>query len=59
MVCAIWYHLYNLKSVKNTRGGVFLLVKLRAGTRYDSCLEGNRSLRTMKLLLNFRIIKKG
>ena len=25
-ICAIWYHLYNLKSVKNTHGGVLLLV---------------------------------
>ena len=23
MYCAIWYHLYNLKNVKNTNGGVF------------------------------------
>ena len=23
--CAIWYHLYNLKNVKNTHGGVILL----------------------------------
>ena len=29
-ICAIWYHLYNLKSVKNTHGGVLLLVKLQA-----------------------------
>ena len=27
MRCAIWYHLYNLKNVKNTHGGVLLLVK--------------------------------
>ena len=26
MLCAIWYHLYNLKNVKNTQGGVLLLV---------------------------------
>ena len=26
--CAIWYHCYNFKNVKNTHGGVFLLVKL-------------------------------
>ena len=26
----IWYHLYNLKYVKNTHGGVQLLVKLQA-----------------------------
>ena len=27
---AIWYHLYNLKNVKNTHGGVLILVKLQA-----------------------------
>ena len=27
---AIWHHLYNLKNVKNTHGGVLLLVKLQA-----------------------------
>ena len=27
MLCAIWQHLYNLKNVKNTHGGVLLLVK--------------------------------
>ena len=26
MPYAIWYHLYNLKNVKNTHGGVLLLV---------------------------------
>ena len=30
MFCAIWYHLYYLKNVKNTHGGVLLLVKLKA-----------------------------
>ena len=28
--CAIYYHLYNLKNVKNTKGRVLLLVKLQA-----------------------------
>ena len=27
MLCAIWYHLYNLKNVKNIHEGVRLLVK--------------------------------
>ena len=27
---AIWYHLYNLKNVKNSHGGVLTLVKLQA-----------------------------
>ena len=30
MFCTIWYHLYNLKNVKNTHGGVLLLVELQA-----------------------------
>ena len=30
MFCALWYHLYNLKNMKNTHGGVLLLVKLQA-----------------------------
>ena len=29
MRCSIWYHLYNLKNVKNTHVGVLLLVKLQ------------------------------
>ena len=29
MRCAIDYHLYNLKNVKNTHGGLLLLVKLQ------------------------------
>ena len=28
--CAIWYHLHNLKIVKNTHGGVLILVELQA-----------------------------
>ena len=27
MRCTIWYHLYNLKNVKNAHGGVLILVK--------------------------------
>ena len=30
MLCNIWYHLYNLKNMKNTHGGVLFLVKLQA-----------------------------
>ena len=30
MLCASWYHIYNLKNVKNVHGGVLLLVKLQA-----------------------------
>ena len=30
MFCAIWCHLQNLKNLKNTHGGVLLLVKIKA-----------------------------
>ena len=30
MFCAIWYHLNNLKNMKNAHGGVLLLIKLQA-----------------------------
>ena len=30
VLCAIWYYSYNLKNVKNTHGGVLLIVKLQA-----------------------------
>ena len=30
MRCAIWYHLYDFKNVKNTHGGLLILVKLQA-----------------------------
>ena len=30
MRCAIWYHLCNLKNIKNTHGSMLLLVKLQA-----------------------------
>ena len=34
MHCSIWYHLYSLKNVKNTHGGVLILVKLQASTQH-------------------------
>ena len=38
MFCAIWNHLYNFKNVKNTRGGVLLLVKLQAiSNKLNAC----------------------
>ena len=43
MRCAIWYHLYNVKNVKNTHGEVLILVKLQA-------LEFHAKLLTLKLL---------
>ena len=32
MPCVIWYHLLNLKNVKNAHGGVILSVKLQPTT---------------------------
>ena len=46
MLCAIWCHLYNLKNVKNTHGGVLLIkVTLLHGTfwRFLNYTNGNKS----------------
>ena len=40
MLCAIWYHLYNLENVKNTHEGVLLLVKLQATLLNVTLLHG-------------------
>ena len=52
MLCTIWYRLYNLKIVKNTHGGVLLLVKLQASlkvtllhgcfSRFLNCANGTK-----------------
>ena len=39
--CAIWYLLYNLKNLKNTHGGMLLLVKLQAKSLFLSLPNGN------------------
>ena len=38
-LCSIWYHLHNLKTVKNAHGGELLLVKLQAFYIYDNVLD--------------------
>ena len=40
--CAIWYHLYNLKNVKNTHGGVLTLL-LGYFSRFLNCTNGTKS----------------
>ena len=40
MGCAIWYHLYNLKNVKNNHGRVLPLVKLQASAYIYPFLAG-------------------
>ena len=36
MRCTIWYHLSNLKNVKNAHGGVLILVKLQAEAKINT-----------------------
>ena len=53
MRCAIWCHLYNLKNVKNTHGGVLILVKLTFLHGYFShflnCANGTKSCNASKI----------
>ena len=44
MRCAIWYHLYNFKNVKNTRGGVLILVKLQALYNFKNVKKTRRGV---------------
>ena len=37
MLCAIWYHFYNFKNVKNAHGGVLLLVSKVEGFSVQLC----------------------
>ena len=37
MLCAIWYHLHNLKNVKNTHGVMLILVRLQAEAYKSKC----------------------
>ena len=39
MGCAIWYHLYNFKNVKSTRGGALLSVKLQVKAKPATLLN--------------------
>ena len=48
MRCVIWYHLHNLKNVKNTHGEVLFLVKLQASTLLKVKLLHGRFLRFLK-----------
>ena len=67
--CAIWNHLNNLKNVKNTRGGVLLLVKLHADAcnftksnpppwvflRFLNCAHGTKSCNAPRIFLGHLI----
>ena len=39
MLCAIWYHLHNLKNLKSTHGGVLFLVMLQALKLLHACFS--------------------
>ena len=54
MFCAIWYHLHNLKNVKNSHGGVILLVKLAVlrscFSRFLNCANGTKSRKACHMI---------
>ena len=60
---AIWYHLYNLKNVKNAHKGVLLLVKLQATksnispsvfSGFLNCTNGTKSGNGSHIIRNVR-----
>ena len=48
MHCTIWYHLYNFKKVKNTHGGVLILVKFQASAMQPWPVESQSTHRKCK-----------
>ena len=52
VLCAIWYHLHNLKNVKNTYGGVLLLVKLQATLKKHSSMGAFHIFKTAQMVRN-------
>ena len=63
MHCAILYHLYNFKSVKNVHGGVLILVKLQASGKINpppwvfftflNCTNGTKLRKAPQIRLSF------
>ena len=55
MFCSIWYHLYNLKNVKSTHGGVLLLLKVTllhgCFSHFLNCTNGTKSHNTSHINL--------
>ena len=49
MRCAIWHHLYNFKNVKNTHGGVLILILLKL-TLFHGCFSQPATLLKLTLL---------
>ena len=60
--CVIWYHLYNLKNVKNTQGEVLLFVKpatlLKVSLLHGcfslflNCTNATKSLKASQMVIN-------
>ena len=53
ILCVIWYHLYNLKNLRNTHGGVLLLVKLQT----EACNFNKSNTPLWVFLTFFRLYK--
>ena len=58
ILCAIWYHFYNLENVKNTHGGVLLWVLKvtllhRWFSRFLNCTNGTKSHKASHLYVFF------
>ena len=64
MLCAISYHLHNLKNVNSIHGGVLLLLKLQACkethlqrrfSRFLNCRNGTKSCKTSHIIDTSRV----
>ena len=72
MFCAIWYHLYNFKNVKNIQGGALLLVKVQTSAynftksnnpkwlffTFFNCKNGSKSHDAITMAMFLAYVKK-
>ena len=63
MRCVIWYHLYNLKNLKYTHGGVLIFATLLKLTllhgsfsRFLNCTNGTKSRNAPQLMIMSRLV---
>ena len=60
MLCAIWYHLHLLKTVKNTHGGKKIILSLLHGcfSRFLNCTNGTKLRKASHIIFKSVPIKK-
>ena len=52
----LWYHLHNLKNVKNTHGGMLLLANLQASANSELIISQLMTVYSHQAILSFHVV---